>query len=95
MEPKVSILWLNYNSSDFIDLVIESLEAIRNIDYDNYELIVTDNSSTDGSFETIANFINRTDLKSKLVRLKRNLGFTGETMLPMLLEIEVRNMWSY
>lgn len=77
MEPKVSILWLNYNSSDFIDLVTESLEAIKNIDYGNYELIVADNGSTDGSFETIVDFINRTKLNSKLVRLKRNLGFTG------------------
>lgn len=94
VEPRVSILLLNYNSSDFIDLVIESLKAVKNLDYANYELILVDNGSSDGSFETIKDFIKRINLNSKFVRLERNLGFTGETMLLMLQETNVPNMWS-
>jgi GT2 family glycosyltransferase len=75
--PKVSILWVNYNSLSFINLALESLQAIKNLDYPNYELIVVDNGSVDGSFEIIKKFINESNIKSKLIRLNRNLGFTG------------------
>ncbi|MEM2388767.1 MAG: glycosyltransferase family 2 protein [Ignisphaera sp.] len=80
MLPKVSIIWLNYNSNKIIDIVLESLEGIADLDYPNnrYELIVVDNGSSDGSFETISNFLEeRTGLKKKVIRLDRNLGFTG------------------
>jgi len=53
--PKVSIIWLNHNSMRIMSLVLQSLESIVNLDYpgDKFELIVVDNGSTDGSFETI------------------------------------------
>jgi GT2 family glycosyltransferase len=63
-----------------IDVVLESLESIANLDYpsDRYELIIVDNSSTDGSFEAIKNFLEkRSSLRKKIIRLNRNLGFTG------------------
>lgn len=78
--PKVSILWLNYNSSKILGLALKSLEALSNLDYpnDRYELIVVDNGSTDGSFEKIEEFLERkTNLKKKIIKLDRNLGFTG------------------
>jgi glycosyltransferase involved in cell wall biosynthesis len=53
MLPKVSIIWLNYNSWSNIDIVKFSLESCLNLDYPNYEVIVVDNGSTDGSFETV------------------------------------------
>ena len=61
----------------FINLALESLQAIRDLDYSNYELIVVDNGSVDGSFEIIKKFVNESNIKSKLIRLNRNLGFTG------------------
>lgn len=77
MEPKVSILWLNYNSSSFIDLVLESLRAIRDLDFSNYELIVVDNGSVDDSFAIIESYIKKNAIKSKIIPLHRNFGYTG------------------
>jgi len=78
--PKVSIIWLNYNSSRILPIVLESLESVVGLDYpsDRYELIVVDNGSTDGSFEKVKDFLERRgSLKKRIIRLGRNLGFTG------------------
>lgn len=78
--PKVSIIWLNYNSSKILDIVLRSLESVASLDYppDRYELIVVDNGSTDGSFERIREFLEkRSGLRKKVIKLSRNLGFTG------------------
>ncbi|MGB9816181.1 MAG: glycosyltransferase family 2 protein [Desulfurococcaceae archaeon] len=78
--PKISIIWLNYNSMKILPLVLQSLESIASIDYpsDRYELIVVDNGSTDGSFEEIKGFLERkSSLRRKIVKLDYNLGFAG------------------
>lgn len=78
--PKISIIWLNFNSMRIFSLVLESLKAISELDYpyDKYELIVVDNGSTDGSIEKIEEFLKkRENLRKKIVRLNKNLGFTG------------------
>lgn len=79
--PKVSIIWLNYNSMKMIDLVLESLNAVLELDYpnDRYEIIVVDNGSIDGSFEKIRGFLEKRNngLRKKIIRLNSNLGFTG------------------
>lgn len=79
IEPMVSILWLNYNSSSFMDVALESLEGVVDLDYSNYELIVVDNCSTDTSFNVIRGFIEkRMSAKDvKIIRLDKNVGFTG------------------
>ena len=80
MWPKVSIIWLNYNSIKIMPVVMESLESVTNLDYpeDRYELIVVDNGSTDGSFEKIKEYVERKQsLRKKIIKLDRNLGFTG------------------
>ncbi len=81
MYPKVSIIWINYNSSKIMDVVLESLEYALSLDYPNYELIVIDNASNDGSFENIKEFLknysNGSSPKVRIVRLSRNIGFTG------------------
>ena len=74
--PKVSILWVNYNSSSFINVVLESLQGIKELDYPNYEFIAVDNGSTDGSFEVIKSFVEKME-NGKIIRLEENLGFTG------------------
>ena len=76
--PKVSIIWLNHNSSRIMPIVLESLESIVNLDYpsDRYELIVVDNGSTDGSFEKIREFLEKKGgLRKKIIKLNHNLGF--------------------
>ncbi|MEM2507147.1 MAG: glycosyltransferase family 2 protein [Nitrososphaeria archaeon] len=77
MKPKVSILYINYNSSSFIDIVLESLQAVKDLDYPNYEVIIVDNSSTDNSYGVIKSFVNGAKIPMKLIHLHRNLGFTG------------------
>ena len=53
--PKVSVLWLNYNSMHVIETTKKSLESLVSLDYPNFEVILVDNGSTDGSRETLKN----------------------------------------
>jgi len=75
--PGVSIVWVNYNSMGFIDLALRSLDAIAQLNYDNYELIVVDNGSSDGSYEAIKSRVGELGIDARVIRLERNLGFTG------------------
>jgi len=77
MEPGVSILWINYNSLNFIDLALESLQAVKDLNYSNYELIAVDNGSIDDSFPTIKSFIKKNGIRSRTISLDRNFGYTG------------------
>ena len=75
--PPASILWVNYNSMGFIDVVEESLHSVKELDYPSYELIVVDNASTDGSFDAIKSCVKDIGVKARVVKSSRNLGFTG------------------
>jgi len=48
---KASLIWLNYNSLGFMDIALKSIESVLNLDFNNYEVIIVDNASSDGSFE--------------------------------------------
>lgn len=77
---KASVVWLNYNSMKFIDTVLKSLESFLSLDFNDYELIIVDNASTDGSFERIRKFIEErrtSNVRIKLIRSERNLGYAG------------------
>jgi len=76
MLPKVSIIWLNYNSANNLDIVKSSLKSCINLDYPDYEVIIVDNGSTDGSFEAIMQIADKKD-NCKIIRLEKNLGFCG------------------
>jgi len=76
-DPKVSILWLNYNSSSFMELAAESLRGVEDLDYPNYELIVVDNCSSDGSFKAVTDILAKMRCRARMIRLAKNLGFTG------------------
>jgi GT2 family glycosyltransferase len=75
--PPASILWVNYNSMGFRDVVEDSLRSVWELDYPDYELIVVDNASTDGSFEVVKQCVERVGVKASVVRSKKNLGFAG------------------
>ena len=47
-EPKVVIVVLNWNGKR---VTVECLESLKEIDYSNYEILLVDNGSTDGSQE--------------------------------------------
>ena len=68
--PKVSIVILNWNG---YEVTRECLASLSKIDYPNYEIVLVDNGSADGSPERLAaEFPGIT-----LIRNKKNLGFTG------------------
>ena len=69
-EEKVSIVILNWNGKNDTN---ECLYSLKNINYKNYEIIVIDNGSTDGSVQ----FLKREYQNIILIENKRNLGFTG------------------
>lgn len=48
MNPKVAIVILNWNGKED---TIECLESLKHITYPNYEILLVDNGSTDGSVE--------------------------------------------
>jgi len=69
-EPKIYIITINWNQGEDTTKCLESLKAL---DYKNYEIILVDNGSIDGSPDRIAaKFPN-----VMLMRNKENLGFAG------------------
>lgn len=68
MFPKISVIILNWNG---LKDTIECLESVRKIDYPNYDVIVVDNGSTDGSPETLR----REFTEIALIENKGNLGY--------------------
>ncbi len=68
--PKVAIVIVNWNKKDYI---VKLLQSLQNISYDNHEIIVVDNASTDGSVEAIK----RRFPEVTLLVNKENLGGTG------------------
>jgi len=69
-EPKVSIGLLVYNEASYIELSIRSLLAIE---YENLEIIISDNGSNDGTTEIINNLI-QDDNRVHFHRFDSNLG---------------------
>jgi GT2 family glycosyltransferase len=66
--PLVSIIIINYNGKLYLE---KCLESIKKINYDNLEIIVVDNNSTDGTMEfLVQNFPSIITLK-----LDKNYGF--------------------
>lgn len=69
MNKKVSIILLNYNG--YKD-TIEAVESLEKIDYDNYEIIVVDNESTDASYEILKEKLDKNHI---LLKSGKNGGF--------------------
>ena len=66
--PLVSVIIVNYNGKSYLK---KCLESIKKIDYDNLEIIVVDNNSTDGTIEfLVQNYPSIITLK-----LDQNYGF--------------------
>lgn len=67
-QPKVGIIILNWNG---IKDTVECLESLKKITYNNYNIYVVDNGSTDGSIE----YLNKYNTYIKIISNKQNLGF--------------------
>ena len=50
LQPKVSIIIVNYNGRILLQ---KCLESISKIDYNNYEIIIVDNNSSDDTIDFI------------------------------------------
>lgn len=72
--PLVSIIIVTYNSRDDID---ECLKSVENQTYKDFEVIVVDNASSDGT----SDYIERNYPFVKLVRSEVNLGYSGGNAL--------------
>ena len=80
MAPKVSVLWLNYNSMHVIDLTRESIRSLIQLNYPNYEIILVDNCSIDGSCEVIEQYLKyecKDSGRIRFLKLKKNHGWIG------------------
>ncbi len=80
--PKVSIIILNWNNYEDTN---ECLNSLENITYPNYEIIVVDNGSIDGSGEKIKKkFPGHTFIQNK-----ENIGFAGGNNVGIKYAIDV------
>ncbi|OFI48750.1 glycosyl transferase [Floricoccus tropicus] len=69
-QDKVSILMPLYNSEKFL---VDTVNSVLNQTYDNFELLIVDDLSTDNSFE-IAKNLKKVDDRVKVFQLEKNSG---------------------
>ncbi len=70
MNPKVSIIIVNMNGKSLLEGCLTSLFNLT--DYPNYDVIVVDNGSTDGSVELVKEKFPHVEI----ITLNKNYGFT-------------------
>ena len=68
--PLVSIITVNYNQ---IQVTTELLDSLRNISFQDFEIIIVDN----GSQEDSSQFISENYPEARYIFQKENLGFSG------------------
>lgn len=74
--PLVSIVILTYNQVGFIN---QTLQGSIDQDYENLEIIVSDDASTDGTDKIIAEYGNKYPGRLKPLLGERNIGITGNS----------------
>jgi GT2 family glycosyltransferase len=97
LSPKVSLIIVNYNGLAYLDTCLSS---VLNQPYDNYELIIVDNASSDGSLE----YMRQKYPGLKFIANKKNTGYAGginsglaeakgEYISPLNMDIEAEPGW--
>lgn len=71
--PDLSVIILNYNTKDLLEKCLVSLARVK--DEVNFEVIVSDNGSRDGSLEYLKKLQNSKYPKLRVISNKKNLGF--------------------
>ena len=72
--PKVSVIVLTYDNLEFTRACLHSLEL--HTQYPDWELLLVDNASTDGTREFLAEYAERTP-RARLIQNDENLGFAA------------------
>src|SRR5579871_2684828 len=70
VQPRVIIVVLNWNNAED---TLECLESLNSLAYENYQVLVLDNGSTDGSVERIRTGVPEVEILER----GTNLGFGG------------------
>jgi glycosyltransferase involved in cell wall biosynthesis len=73
-QPKVSIHMVSYNQKEYI---AEAIESAISQDYQNLEVVISDDASTDGTAEIIANFQELYPQRIQAIYNKRNVGISS------------------
>lgn len=73
--PKVSIVVLTYNNLKLNKYCVDSI--LNKTAYSNYELIILDNCSTDGTVEYLTELEKKQNPHVKIIINKQNSGFAG------------------
>ena len=69
-KPSVTVIVLNWNGKD---LTIECLESLKQVNYSNFNILVVDNGSTDGSVELLKEKFPEVSI----LVLEKNLGYAS------------------
>jgi len=79
--PRVFIIVLNWNGKDD---TLECLDSLQKLDYQNFEIVVVDNGSTDGS----ENVIRSSFPSVRFLQTGKNLGYAGGNNVGMRFALE-------
>lgn len=74
MSDRVAVILVNYNG--WKD-TIECLKSLEKVQYDNFEVVVVDNNSTDNSVAEIEKFQTTTNLTMTVIVHDENVGFAA------------------
>lgn len=73
IRPKISVIMAAYNSQHYVSEALESLECQT---FNNFEVVLINDGSTDSTHEIISRFIRKSKLKINYINQKDNIGLT-------------------
>lgn len=79
--PKVFVIILNYNGKDTIKACLDS---VYKSDYPDFEVVIVDNASRDGSFELAKNYFSR----AHFILNEKNTGFAAGNNMAVRFALE-------
>ncbi len=82
MSPKISVIFSFYNDAKYLN---DSIGSVLNQSFQDFELVIIDNGSTDNSFE-IANEYAKKDQRIKILRSRENYFGGGINLTKLLKE---------
>ena len=74
-KPMISVIMPAFNAQDYIK---EAVDSVLNQTYQDFELIIIDDASTDGTVKIINKYLKKYPNKIKLVQVKENLNCGGD-----------------